>query len=288
MEESKKIIEEIKNEKSIKSFLDENGLDDKVVETNILTFYSYKVKLAKCKGCKGLEHCLQNYEGLAPKLEYNESQVIVDFLPCKYLKNKQLKAQKDAHLKVIATNFDQYDLNDVYNPQARKELLIKIASIYNGYKAGDKVKGLYVYGPYGCGKSYMLAWLASKLAQDDVDVIFAYYPDLVRKLKNAIGEGTLEEQVASLKNIDVLVIDDIGGESNSDFIRDEVLGAILQTRMMNEALTFMSSNLEPKLLIEHLSSGSKEVDLVKGTRIFERIKTLMDFVELKDNSYRKN
>ena len=57
MEESKKIIEEIKNEKSIKSFLDENGLDDKVVETNILTFYSYKVKLAKCKGCKGLEHC---------------------------------------------------------------------------------------------------------------------------------------------------------------------------------------------------------------------------------------
>lgn len=288
MEENKKIIEEIKNEKSIKTFLDENGLDEQVIESNILTFYSYKIKLAKCKGCKGLEHCLQNYEGLAPKLEYNDSQINVDFSPCKYLKNRQLKAQKAAHLKVIATNFDQYNLNDVYNPQARKELLIKIASIYNGYKTGEKVKGLYVYGPYGCGKSYMLAWLASKLAQDDVDVIFAYYPDLVRKLKNAIGEGTLEEQVETLKNIDVLILDDIGGESNSDFIRDEVLGAILQTRMMNEALTFMSSNLEPKLLIEHLSSGSKEVDLVKGTRIFERIKTLMDFVELKDNSYRKN
>ena len=82
------------------------------------------------------------------------------------------------------------------------------------------------------------------------------------------------------------MLDDIGGESNSDFIRDEVLGAVLQTRMCNNALTFMSSNLNPKLLLDHLSSGSKDVDRVKGSRVFERINTLMEFVELKDKNYR--
>ena len=132
----------------------------------------------------------------------------------------------------------------------------------------------------------MLAWLASKLVDLNAKVIFAYYPELVRQIKSSISEGNLEFYLEELKNVEVLMIDDIGGESNSDFIRDEVLGAILQTRMSNNALTFMSSNLNPKLLLDHLSSGSKDVDRVKGSRVFERISTLMEFVELKDKNYR--
>ena len=132
----------------------------------------------------------------------------------------------------------------------------------------------------------MLAWLATKLVDLNAKVIFAYYPELVRQIKSSISEGNLEFYLEELKNVEVLMIDDIGGESNSDFIRDEVLGAILQTRMSNNSLTFMSSNLNPKLLLEHLSSGSKDVDRVKGSRVFERISTLMEFVELKDKNYR--
>lgn len=286
MEENKKIILEITNMESVQSFLKTNNLDNKIVDENLLTFYSYKIKHDKCQNCKGLDECRQNYEGLFPKLEFSGKQIIVNFSPCKYLDEKKAQIIKNSHLKLIATSFDQYNFNDVFNTQERKNLLVKIAGIYNSYKNGDKTKGIYVYGPYGCGKSYMLAWLAVKLSEMNANVIFAYYPDLVRKLKKAIGDGTLEEEVEELKNIEVLMIDDIGGESNTDFIRDEVLGAILQTRMTNNSLTFMSSNLEPKLLIDHLSTGTKDVDLVKGLRVFERIKTLMDFVELKDKNYR--
>lgn len=286
MELENKLSQEIKNMDNIKAFLQENNLDENIVDENLLTFCSYKVKLAKCKGCTGLNKCMQNYEGLAPILDYNESQIILDYKPCKYLKKKQEQMIKDAHLKLIATNFEQYNLNDVYNSPERQQLLIKISNIYKAYKNKEKVKGIYVHGPYGCGKSYMLAWLASKLVEMNATVIFAYYPDLVRQLKNAIGDGTLESEVDELKNVEVLMLDDIGGEANSDFIRDEVLGAILQTRMSNGALTFMSSNLDSKSLIDHLSTGTRDVDRIKGSRIFERIKTLMEFVELKDKNYR--
>ena len=165
-------------------------------------------------------------------------------------------------------------------------MLIKVKDIYNLYKNNQPTKGLYIYGPYGCGKSYILAWLAEKLVELNGNVLFAYYPELVRTIKSSIGDGMLENYLEELKNTEVLMIDDIGGESNTDFIRDEVLGAVLQYRMTNNLLTFMSSNLDPKLLLEHLSSGSKDVDRVKGSRVFERIKTLMDFVLLKDKNYR--
>ncbi len=285
MEENKKLIDEIKRMSTVKAFLEAHNLETNTVDENLLTFYAYKLKFDKCRCCNGLGSCKQNYEGLTPYLDYT-SQIVIDYEPCEYLKQKQMKLKKASHLKIIATNFNQYNFEDVYNTKARSELFVKIASIYNNYKNGEKVKGLYLHGPYGCGKSYMLAWLAMKLAALNAFVIFAYYPDLVRKLKNSISEGTLEEQVEELKNIEVLILDDVGGESNSDFIRDEVLGAILQTRMMDEKLTFMSSNLDPKLLVEHLSSGSKDVDLVKGARIYERIKTLMEFMELNDKNYR--
>ncbi len=284
--ESSKMLKDVQKLKPVESFLKEHNLDETFIEDNALIFCSYKIKLDKCRGCKGLVHCNQSFNGQAPSLVYNGHNLLIEFLPCKYQQKKNEEDKKRNHLTLVATNFNSYDFNDVYNSKERSELLIKVSEVYNAYKNNGKIKGLYIYGPYGCGKSYILAWLASKLVDMNAHVLFAYYPELVRQIKSSIGDGTLEDYLDDLKNTEVLMIDDIGGESNSDFIRDEVLGAVLQHRMMNNMLTFMSSNLNPKLLLEHLASGSKDVDRVKGSRVFERIQTLMNFVELKDKNYR--
>lgn len=286
MENNEKIIFDIQKMKSVKDFLKSNNLDVKVIEDNLVTFYSYKLKREKCINCKGLGECKQSITGNVPILEFNNQMITYDYYPCNYQQDLNEKLKKQKKLKLMATSFSQYDFNNVYHSEERNELLIKVSNIYNAYKNGETTKGLYIYGPYGCGKSYMLAWLASKLVELDAEVVFAYYPDLVRQIKSSISDGSIEAYLATLKNVEVLMLDDIGGESNSDFIRDEVLGVILQTRMSNNALTFMSSNLSPKLLLDHLASGSKDVDRVKGSRVFERINTLMEFVELKDKSYR--
>lgn len=287
MEENQSLVKKILQIPSVRQFLEENKFDEQVVQENLLTFCSYQMKLGKCKNCKGLEVCQQSMRGYTPSLYYNESQIVLDYLPCSYQQQLMDEIEKKQRLETIATNLEQYNLNDIYNNLERKQVLLKVKSICSDYANHKSCKGLYIYGPYGCGKSYILAWLAKKLADMKANVIFAYYPDLVRQIKSSIWEGTLEDYLESLKNVEVLMLDDIGGESNSDFIRDEVLGAILQTRMNNQSLTFMSSNLDSKLLLEHLASGSKDVDRVKGTRIFERIQTLMEFVELKDQNYRK-
>ena len=57
--------------------------------------------------------------------------------------------------------------------------------------------------------------------------------------------------------------------------------------MTNNKLTFMSSNLNEKLLIEHLSESQKEVDSLRASRVHERIRALMNFIELDDQNYRR-
>ena len=269
--------------KEISTFVKENNIS---IDKNLIPLYSYLTKKKKCSSCKGLDECLQELRGQMPVLELNDERVDVAFAPCKYKDEEEEIIRKRSNLKTMSCTFEGFDFENVEVNNARSITLSKIKSILTSFKEGVTPKGIYLYGKYGCGKSYLLAFLAKRLSDGGKKVIFAYYPDLVRQIKSSISTGKLEAIVNELKDVDCLFLDDFGGEQNSEFIRDEVLGAILQDRMMNNLFTCISSNISPELLVDHISNGNKEIDLVKASRIYERIKTLMDFIELVDKNYR--
>ena len=274
------IKELVLKNKEVKDFVKAHNID---VDKNLIHLYSYVCKVKACQVCQGLEECTQTVTGQMPTLDLNISRVEVAFSPCKYLEEEQALLRKRSNLKTLSCTFDAFDFEKVEVNQARNKTLSAIKNILTTYKEGHTPKGLYLYGKYGCGKTYLLAFLAKRLSDGGKKVIFAYYPDLVRQIKSSIATGKLEEIVDELKEVDCLFLDDFGGEQNSEFIRDEVLGAILQERMMNNLFTCISSNISPELLVEHISNGN---NLVKASRIYERIKTLMEFVELVDKNYR--
>ena len=82
------------------------------------------------------------------------------------------------------------------------------------------------------------------------------------------------------------MFDDFGAENSTVFIRDEILSPILQYRMNNNLPTFMTSNLSDEELISHLADANNTVDLVRASRIRERIRTTMNYVELDGTVYR--
>jgi len=172
--------------------------------------------------------------------------------------------------------------------QTRKDILKYIMEFLRDYSKSHPMKGMYLSGIFGSGKTYILAALAKELAKKGYKIIFAYYPDLVRELKSSIGSGALEEKIEELKTIDILMLDDIGGETNSPFIRDEVLGPILQHRVLDELPTFFTSNLKMKTLIQSMSNDGGDVERSKATRIFERIRELTVEFELTEKPLRKS
>ena len=76
------------------------------------------------------------------------------------------------------------------------------------YKKSDGTKGIYLYGPFGCGKTFILLNLANYLVtKKNKKVVFAYYPELVREVKSSIANNTLESLIVKLKNVDQLYRD---------------------------------------------------------------------------------
>lgn len=281
------ILKNILEDTDVKTLVEHHQISASVLENNLLSLFSYSVSKKKCAGCQGINNCSQDMIGSMPKVCYNGA-FYTEYVPCPFMQSHMDENSKKANLITLACNLDETGSASLFNDKpARKLLYAKIKSIFNKTMAGEQVKGLYLHGPYGCGKSYIMAWLANKFAENGKKVVFAYYPDLIRQIKSSIATGGLEEAVETLKDADVLFLDDFGGETTTTFIRDEVLGAVLQERMENRKLTFITSNLDPASLHNHLAETAKDVDELKASRIEERIRILMEFVELNDSNYRK-
>lgn len=138
----------------------------------------------------------------------------------------------------------------------------------------DAKKGMYLYGPYGTGKSYLLSAIAKELMLKKIPVGFVFVPDLVRGIKADMGKGNLEPTVNKLKSIAVLILDDLGGEYNSPWFRDEVLLPVIQYRLSAGLPLFISSNLSYTQLLKVLSQSSSQDDVMRGARIINRIRDL--------------
>src|SRR5699024_7110309 len=100
-----------------------------------------------------------------------------------------------------------------------------------------------------------------------------YMPEFVREMREAIKTNTVQEKTDSFKQADVLMLDDIGAETFSAWFRDEVLGSILQYRMMERLPVFFTSNYTVDQMKTILSTNSKGgIEEVKAGHIMEQIK----------------
>lgn len=87
----------------------------------------------------------------------------------------------------------------------------------------------------------------ASLAVKEYPSLLVYVPEFVRELKNSLADHTLEEKLNMVKSTPILMLDDIGAESMTSWVRDELLGTILQYRMAEAVPTF-------SLLISHRMS----------------------------------
>ena len=279
------ILKNALEDKDVKALVEHNQISEEILIKEILSIYSYMINKKKCAGCSSLNNCQQDIIGSMPKINYN-GNIYTEYVPCPYFQKEMDSNEKIANLLTLGYNFDLENPILYTDKPARNQILSKVKDIYTKAMNGEKVKGIYLHGPYGCGKTYIMGWLANRFAENGKKVVFAYYPDLIRQIKSSISIGGLESTVEILKEADVLFLDDFGGETTTAFIRDEVLGAVLQDRMENKKLTFMTSNLDPAMLHNHLAETAKDVDELKASRIEERIRVLMEFVEINDIDYR--
>lgn len=244
-------------------------------------------ELKVCSKCRSLCECKNEINGCVYYPTVENDRLRFNYVTCKY-KKEALEQEKNRSLvfeeppAILNARMADIDLTD----KKRAEVIKWIKNFYKNYEKDKNIKGLYLHGSFGSGKSFMLAALLNELAKKGANTVIIYYPEMLRKLKESFSDD-FDVKMERIKKSDILLIDDIGAESVSAWSRDEILGTILQYRMDASLPTFFTSNLNIQELEIHLSQTKGNVDIVKARRIIERIKQLTEDLELVSENRRK-
>ncbi len=264
----------------VQSFLleNQNELTEQMIEQNLMKLHEYASQSKGCANCNGLDGCKNMMQGYEPVLALEKGKIELFYRPCpnKIIDDERRKTEKliksiYVPKEILQASFANFSL-DTPDRSDAFEFAEQFASTY---QPGTRMKGLYLYGKFGVGKSYLLGAIANQLASKGIASLIVYVPEFLREMKQSLGDQTLNEKLETVKNASILMLDDIGAEAMSSWTRDEILGSVLQFRMHEQLPTFFTSNFDFSGLEHHLTHSQRgEEEKLKAARIMERIKYL--------------
>jgi len=265
----------------------ESEIDLSKLPSFITAIDEFFVGVLKCNDCKQLANCKQPIRGHFPMLTPCLGRLRLGFTPCQYFKSEQhLSNIQTLHMPKPMANASFATLN----PDANREELFRLGMDFvSNYKQNNFKKGIYLHGSMGSGKTYAMCAIANELAKRGISCTLVYFPELIAKIKAGFNDkdNPSDTIVDQLKTIPVLMLDDVGSEVVTSWMRDEILGRILNHRMMHELPTFFTSNFNLKELQKHYEQTNRnEYEPVKAARILERIKSISTPVALVGRNYR--
>lgn len=287
-EKYSKLIQQALTDKDVQSFLEANK--DKLTSEDIIAssanIYEFVQEKRKVKnGEKSIA------PGFYPNLVINKHAIDVTYVPTEDTRQRMKEEEVDGRIKLHHLPKDIADirLEDVDITKNRREIINALFNFIDSYisQPNHFHKGIYLYGPFGVGKTFLMGALARELALQGYETQLYHLPTFDYELKQAIKKDQINEKVDPLRQANVLVIDDIGAESISAWVRDDILGVILQYRMQEQKPTFFTSNMSLAELETHLADTKEGKEPLKAKRIMERVKFLANEIKLTGENRRR-
>jgi len=134
---------------------------------------------------------------------------------------------------------------------APKDLSLKdLIGIIDNQSTSDN--WAYIHGSTGTGKTYIAILLAIIAVLREKSVYFWPVTDLLEALRP--GMGNPKEILDGCKNADVLILDDVGHEKSSQWVRER-LYMIINNRWNSGKITIFTSNFPPENLKASISEA---------------------------------
>lgn len=264
------LIEQALRYPDVQLFIHANAdkIDQKMIRnsiSNLYEYYSQKHTASKVMA------------GYAPQLFLNGKVIDIRYVPtkAKLAQDRKQAAERRLQLIDVPTRLHDVSLSEIDVNDDRKQVLTLIYDFLRKYKQNPYIQGLYLSGDFGVGKTYILAGLANYVVTNmNKNVVFLHVPTFIAGLASHFDDNSLQSEIRRLSECDLLILDDIGAESLSQWSRDDVLGVILQARMDNVLPTFFSSNLDMEALESHFEETRNATDPVKARRLMQRVRFL--------------
>ena len=260
------LTDKILENPEIQIFIQDNDFEPAQVTKSLSKFNEYLKE--KAKFVAGEPTKIAGYE---PILFNNEGFADVTYRATAETLAKEAEITKKRRVKLIGMprDFANITWDDVLLDDANRVAAYQaVAEFIADY---PNQNGVYLYGKFGVGKSFMMAAMANKLAEKGISTSLIHYPSFI---SDNTGFDELKWQANEIKKVQVLVLDDIGAESNNDWIRDNILQVILQYRMQENLPTFFTSNLTMDEIEMRLAMTKKGDETWPAKRVMERVRKL--------------
>lgn len=198
--------------------------------------------LLRCPICGEARQTMINIDGIEHKVRcicHCEEEKIKDeeerlLRREKLIRIEQMKAHglQDPSLREYTFAHDSGD-----NPLISKAR--KYVRKWNEFKAEDI--GLLLFGNVGTGKSFFAGCIANALLDQGVPVLMTSFP----KILNTLGTLYSDERntyISSLNEYDLLIIDDLGSERETDYALEQIY-SVIDARYRSRKPLIITTNL---------------------------------------------
>ena len=279
------LAQQIVKDPDVAAFIQKESLSQEELNRSISKFNQYITE--RDKFLRGdTDYIARGYKPILV-MNHGYADVSYEETPELIAAEKEAAIKKRLNLINFPSSLKNVSFLDVYRDDVRRlTVLNRMIEFVNDYP--NNLKGLYLYGDFGVGKSFMVAALAHDLSEKrGVSSTLLHYPSFVIDVKNAIGDGNVKTLVDEIKLAEVLILDDIGAEQSTAWVRDEILQVILQYRMQEDLPTFFTSNFNFEDLEKHFAKGKNGNDETwEARRVMERIRYLAEETRLEGENRR--
>ncbi|MFV0382042.1 MAG: ATP-binding protein [Breznakia sp.] len=282
-QERKELVKQLLKLTTIQTFLRRFSLNEQFVKDNAYQLKEYSKKQHLCKGCLGLGYCKQERTGYLLSPHYDDD-LTFSYLPCKFKEEEHHKVAHQHYIILNHLSLQQMQTSlKTTKIDCDNKYFVMIMDALNEILKQKKAQGLYLYGEPGVGKTYLLSAFANDYARNAKKVAFVHVPTMIADLKMMMQDNrAFRRYVHTLRTIDCLILDDIGGESASSWSRDDILLPILNERMEHHRQSFFTSNYSIANLEKFYALKSKQVNDITGAkRLVERIRAISKQFQLK-------
>lgn len=158
--------------------------------------------------------------------------------------------------------------------------------------------GLLFIGPQGVGKTHLVVGIVKELIRrKSAECLFCTFPELLKEIQNSYNPVSQASELSLLQPVletEVLVLDELGAQNPSAWVRDEV-SYVLNYRYNENKVTILTTNFKD----EEERKGADEPSDIKlgitdtlseriGVRMRSRLFEMCKTIKMDGNDFRKS
>jgi len=226
-------------------------------------------EIAQCEGCRGLP-CKKAANQFKMPVVDKAASNLVSWQICKWDKVRLMR--KASRLAKIPDKYDGKTLKDYRVTEDNR----RAVGLAQQYIRDKPPKGLFFFGSYGTGKTFLAALIAKAFIGAGKSVIFGDMPELLDELRRTFDSKDISEAelLGQYCECDLLIMDDVGAGQLTAW-KVGTTYKIINRRYNANKPTIVTSNLDFDGLKSQLKVKDNDYD---GGRIVSRLKDKDNYI----------